>query len=87
MDTYTVTERLALTADDRLVPEEDADARWLYAIPGQEIPVDEALRYGLIDAKQAKEIEAQPEPPKEEPKGLKIEGETKRSSRRERKKQ
>lgn len=48
MDMYIVTERLALTEDgQRLVPEEHLDARWLYAIPGQEIPLDEAIQYGL----------------------------------------
>ena len=55
MDTYIVTERLALTEDDRLVPEESAEARWLYAIPGQRIPLAEAQRYGLVATETKKE--------------------------------
>lgn len=60
---YEVKERLALTEDERLVPEEDPEARWLYAIPGQEIPLAEAERYGLVKKrakakdKQAKKAE------------------------------
>lgn len=45
---YTVTERYCLTEDDRLVIEGDLEARWLYAIPGQEIPWSEAKKYGLV---------------------------------------
>lgn len=52
---YTVTERLARTEDDQLVPEGDPRARWLYAIPGEQIRRADAERYGLI-------TEAQPEP-------------------------
>lgn len=47
MAMFTVQERLCLTEDDRIVLEGDLDARWLYAIPGQEIPLAEAERYGL----------------------------------------
>jgi hypothetical protein len=47
---YVVQERLALTEDEqRLVPEESAEARWLYAIPGQEISMADAIRFGLVD--------------------------------------
>ena len=56
MDWYIATARLALTEDDRIVPEEHPEARWLYAIPGTQIPMAEALRYGLV------EDEAEPEP-------------------------
>jgi hypothetical protein len=53
MEKYIVEERLALTEDgERLVPEESEEARWLYAIPGQEIPLADAERFGLT--KQAK---------------------------------
>lgn len=45
---YTVKERYCLTEDDRIVIEGDLDARWLYAIPGQEIPWSEAKKYGLV---------------------------------------
>lgn len=48
MSMYTVQERLCLTEDDKLVPEGDPEARWLFAIPGDEIPVDQAERYGLL---------------------------------------
>jgi hypothetical protein len=47
-ETVEITERLALTEDGRAVPEGSADARWLYAIPGQRIPRSEAERYGLL---------------------------------------
>lgn len=50
MEKYVVKERLCLTEDGRAVPEDDPDARWLYAIPGAKIPLEEAQRYGLIDA-------------------------------------
>lgn len=46
---FTITERLALTEDDRLVPEEDPDARWLFATTGQEIALKDAVKYGLTD--------------------------------------
>lgn len=49
-DWFTVTERLALTEDGRVVPEESRDARWLYAIPGARVPMVEAIRYGLVKA-------------------------------------
>lgn len=48
MSMYTVKERLCLTEDDKLVPEGEPEARWLFAIPGDEIPVDQAERYGLL---------------------------------------
>lgn len=40
--------RLCRTEDDRLVEETNPEARWLYCIPGQKIPKDEAIKYGLI---------------------------------------
>lgn len=42
------TARLCLTEDDRLVPEDDPEARWLYCIPGRMIPRAEAEKYGLL---------------------------------------
>lgn len=42
------TARLCRTEDDRLVPDTDPDARWLYCIPGMAIPRAEAERYGLL---------------------------------------
>ena len=59
MEMYEVTERLVLTADGRVVPEGDPDGRWLYAIPGQQVPLAEAERYGLV--KQAEATEPEPE--------------------------
>jgi enoyl-CoA hydratase/carnithine racemase len=48
-DDYIPTSRLWLTADcDRVVPEGDPDAAFLFAIPGRSVPRAEALRYGLI---------------------------------------
>ncbi|MFC3986796.1 hypothetical protein [Streptosporangium jomthongense] len=45
----TATARLCLTEDrDRLVPDTDPDARWLYCVPGQPISRAEAERYGLL---------------------------------------
>jgi hypothetical protein len=59
MDNYTVTERLAKTEDDRIVPESDPEARWLFAIPGTQIPLEEAKRYGLVKDEPAAEPEAE----------------------------
>jgi uncharacterized membrane protein len=44
---YTCDARLWRTEDDRLVPEGDPDARFLFCSPGDEIPDEEAERYGL----------------------------------------
>lgn len=41
-------ERLFSTEDGRLVPETDPDALFLVAVPGREIPVDEARKYGMV---------------------------------------
>ncbi len=51
--TFEVTERLYLTGDDELVPEGDPDARWLYAVPGKRIPLEEAEKYGLVNGEQS----------------------------------
>lgn len=77
MDWYEVRERLALTADGRVVAEDHVDARWLYAIPGHRIPMGEALRHGLVEgagkAAEAPEpvsdpaVSPEPEAPAEEP--------------------
>lgn len=48
VDVIVVTERLCLTEDGRLVPEDDPGSRWLYAIPGHTIPLADAQRYGLV---------------------------------------
>lgn len=49
MSTYTVKEHLCLTEDEtRLVPETSPDAAWLFAIPGQEIPLEVAETFGLV---------------------------------------
>jgi hypothetical protein len=46
------TERLCLTEDqERLVPESDPDARWLFCAVGARISKADAERYGLVKAK------------------------------------
>lgn len=55
--------RLCRTEDDRLVPDTDPDARWLFCVPGAAIPRAEAERYGLLD------VEPEPEAEPEEPSG------------------
>lgn len=50
-DWVEATERLCRTEDDRLVPENDPDARWLFCIPGARISKADAERYGLVKAK------------------------------------
>lgn len=56
-DTYTVTERLYLTVDDKLVKEGDPKAAFLYSTPGKRIPLAEAVKYGLVK----KAAKAEPE--------------------------
>jgi hypothetical protein len=57
-ETYKTKERLALTDPDetgepqRAVPEGDPDARWFYAIKDAEIPLEDAVKYGLVSAKK-----------------------------------
>jgi hypothetical protein len=59
---HTASTRLYLTAaPHRLVREGDPDARWLFCVPGQQVPDAEARRYGLVPG------EASPEPTTEEP--------------------
>lgn len=58
MEQYEVKERLALTEDDRLVPEGDPDARWLFAIPGRPIPMADAIKYGLVKEKAESAVES-----------------------------
>lgn len=46
---HTVTERLWLTEDrQRVVPEGDPAARFLFATPGTRIHAEDARRYGLV---------------------------------------
>lgn len=67
------TARLCRTEDDRLVPEGDPAARWLYTVPGRMIPRAEAEKYGLLqdanepapepdDESDDQEVEPAPEP-------------------------
>ena len=58
------TARLCLTEDDRVVPDTDPDARWLYCVPGVPIKRADAERYGLL-AEPAPDPE--PEPVKARP--------------------
>lgn len=55
-DNYKVTERLYLTVDDKVVKEGDPKAAFLYATPSKEIPMSEAVKYGL--ARKASKAEA-----------------------------
>lgn len=64
VDTYEVYERLCLTEDERLVSEGDPAGRWLYAIPGQKIPMAEAIRYGLVDGPPSESKVEEPAPAK-----------------------
>ena len=49
----TITQRLWQTSDkSRLVVDGDPAAAFLFCIPGREIPVGEALRYGLARAEE-----------------------------------
>jgi hypothetical protein len=65
---YEVTERLCKTEDGtRVVPENHPDARWLYAIPGQQVPLEEARTLGLVTAPDQKADEKADETPDETP--------------------
>lgn len=57
--------RLCRTEDDRLVPEGDPAARWLYTVPGRMIPRAEAEKYGLLQTAATKEPDVKvPDPPR-----------------------
>ena len=63
-----VKERLYLTEDDRVVPLDDPNVRWLFAAKGTEITDGAAAKYGIVDG-LAPQPEATPEPePKPKPK-------------------
>lgn len=51
---FVFTDRACETSEGRLVVETDPDARWLYAIPGQEIDRPVADRFGLVKAPAVK---------------------------------
>ncbi len=60
--TFEVDKRLYLTGDDRVVPDGDPDARWLYAVPGKRIPLEDAEKYGLVGgADEAPDAESPPD--------------------------
>jgi hypothetical protein len=70
---YVVTERLALTEDElRLVPEGSPDGRWLFAIPGQEIPFAVAVKFGLVSG-DVPPVEHHGEPVKYAPRVARVE--------------
>lgn len=58
------TARLCLTEDDRLVPDTDEAARWLFCVPGFPIKRADAERYGLL-APAKPEPQPDPEPVEE----------------------
>lgn len=72
---YEVKERLALTEPDEdgkqhLVPEDSPEARWLFAIPEKPIPFEDAVKYGLVEARaddEAIEDEPPAEPEQQQP--------------------
>jgi hypothetical protein len=47
---YTFDRRLSLTADGRVVEQDDPEGMTLLGSPGVTIPFAEALKYGLVDA-------------------------------------
>ena len=49
---FIVDRRLTLTRDGRVV-DEGTESGWLFAIPGHEIPLEQAQRYGLVEARPA----------------------------------
>lgn len=57
----TATARLCLTEDDRLVPDTDTDARWLFCVPGARIPRAKAERYGLLIDEPVPEPDSEPD--------------------------
>ena len=58
-----VKERLYLTEDDRVVPLDDPDVRWLFAAKGTEITDGAAAKYGIVDGLAPRpELEPEPEP-------------------------
>lgn len=63
--TFEVTERLYKTADGEVVTDGHPDAAFLYATPGDEIPVEEAREHGLARAptKQAEKPADKQRPP------------------------
>ena len=56
-----VKELLYLTEDDRVVPLDDPNVRWLFAAKGTEITDGAAAKYGIVDG-LAPQPEATPEP-------------------------
>ena len=56
-----VKERLYLTEDDRVVPLDDPNVRWLFAAKGTEITDGAAAKYGIVDG-LAPQLESEPEP-------------------------
>ena len=61
MELYEAPERLALTEDDRLVPEGHKDARWFYCQAVAMIPLEDAKRYGLLGKEEELEFEKEGE--------------------------
>jgi len=61
------TQRLYRTEDDRIVPEGDPDARWLFAAAGTEISAADAAKYGLGTTEPASAAEEPPAEPDAEP--------------------
>lgn len=64
-----ITERLYRTEDGRVVPEGDPDARWLYAVPGQRVPLEEAVELGIEPGASRETDQDNPEADSEQPDG------------------
>ena len=62
-----VNERLFLTADrEKVVPEGDPEAAFLFATPGDEVSEEDAKRYGIKPSKANKVEKAEAGPEKAE---------------------
>lgn len=72
-----VNERLWLTAErDRLVPDGDPDAAFLFCTAGARVARADALRLGLIAESDPVTVQAPPEPDQEPDVAVDAEGET-----------
>jgi outer membrane biosynthesis protein TonB len=69
VDTVKVDQHWYLTEDkDRVVPEGNPAARWLWATPGMDVPRAEAERLGAVAVEDTEEVVEEPAPePAEEP--------------------
>lgn len=62
-DWIVIRESLYRTADGRIVPEDDKDARWLYGGPGMRVKREEAELLGIVSPKTRKPGGTKPKSP------------------------